>query len=64
MRVRTVASLAAEAESSGSTTVVLPSDLEPGSYRLGAIVDDLDSVSESDEENNARVAADAMEVQP
>ncbi|MCA8980016.1 MAG: hypothetical protein H6831_16720 [Planctomycetes bacterium] len=61
--VRTVAGLAVEAESSGSTTVSLPTSLAAGTYWLGAIVDDLDTVSESDEENNVKRLTESLEVQ-
>ncbi len=50
-----------EGLASGSTTtcsgsVGIPSVLAPGSYYLGAIVDDLNQVSESNESNNSRSA--------
>jgi large repetitive protein len=61
--VRTVAGLSVGSESSGSTTVSLPSGLAAGSWTLAAIVDDTDSVSESDEENNSKSLSEALEVE-
>lgn len=61
--VRTVAGLAVGAESSGSTTVSLPTSITPGSWWLGAIIDDTDAVTESDETNNTKRLTDSLEVQ-
>lgn len=61
--VRSVAGLAVGAESSGSTTVSLPTSLTPGSWWLGAIIDDTDAVTESNEENNTKQLEDSLEVQ-
>ena len=44
-----------------SQTLVLPSGTLPGSYYIGALVDPLDSVSETDETNNASTAL-ALEI--
>ena len=61
--VRTVAALAAGEESAGSTTVSLPVGLAAGTWTLAAIVDDLDGVDESDEDNNARTLEETLSVQ-
>lgn len=61
--VRTVAALAAGAESSGSTTISLPASLASGSWTLAAIVDDLDAVTESAEDNNQKSLASVLEVE-
>lgn len=62
--VRTLPGLAAEGDSSGSTSLTLPLDLEPGTWTLAAFVDDLDAVEESDEENNWKTLSSTLEVQP
>src|SRR5438874_1318831 len=36
--------------------VVVPASLSPGTFSLGAFVDDLQAVPEADEQNNARAA--------
>ena len=54
--------LSAAQSSTASTTITLPLDLTPGTYHLGAIVDDLDLVAEGDETNNTRVADTTLEV--
>lgn len=58
---RSVSSLASGASSTANTTVILPSDLLPGVYYLGAIADINNSVPESDETNNT-LAGNQIEI--
>lgn len=54
---RTVASLAAGASSSGSTSITIPTTWAGGTYYLGAIADPANAVVETDEANNVAVGA-------
>ena len=54
---RTVATLAAGAQSAGTTTVTIPLTTPPGTYNLLACADDLQVVVEASELNNCRAAA-------
>ena len=60
---RTVPSLAAGADSSGTTQLFVPAGTAAGTWTLGAIVDDLDAVNESDEDDNVLAASQTLEVQ-
>ena len=53
---RTVATLAAGAQSAGTTTVTIPLTTPPGTYNLLACADDLQVVVEASEPNNCRAA--------
>lgn len=61
---RTLATLAAGARSSGGGSLVVPMDVAPGTYFVGAIADDLGAVAESSETNNVRVAPATLTVRP
>lgn len=52
---RMVNSLAADSTNRESSSITLPSNLLPGPYTLGVIVDDGERYPESDETNNVRV---------
>lgn len=60
---RDISGLDSAQESSGTTQLTLPTDQELGTWRVGVIVDGPDSVAESDEENNTRVASGNLEIQ-
>jgi len=49
---------------SGGTTVTIPSGITPGLYYLGAIVDDVGAVAESNETNNSGVATNTRSIGP
>ncbi len=55
--------LAAGANSGCAGPLLFPATLTPGRYYFGAIVDDQNQVSESDETNNARAAAAIITIQ-
>jgi subtilisin len=59
---RTLTSLAPLANASAKTTITVPAGLAAGNYSLSARVDAADVVSESDEANNGRTAADQVAV--
>jgi subtilase family serine protease len=59
---RAVPALAKGRTSTGATRITIPSDTPPGTYFLLAVADDRRVVDESDEGNNARVAARAIAV--
>lgn len=61
---RTVASLAAGQSTSGGGTLTVPLTTPGGTWFVGAIADDQDTVSESNEANNARAAASPVTVSP
>ncbi len=52
---RTVASLKANASSTATTTVTVPTSLAPGTYYVGAIADSTNAIAETNEANNAIV---------
>ena len=54
---RTVATLAAGAQSAGTTTVTIPLTTPPGTYRLLACADDTQVVAEASDANNCRATA-------
>ena len=54
---RAVATLAAGAQSAGTTTVTIPLTTPPGTYRLLACADDTQVVAEASDANNCRAAA-------
>jgi CARDB protein/HYDIN/CFA65/VesB family protein len=54
---RSIASLPSGASSTGTTSVIIPTTLAPGTYFLGACADNLNVVPEITETNNCRVAA-------
>ena len=54
---RAVATLAAGAQSAGTTTVTIPLTAPPGTYRLLACADDTQVVAEASDANNCRAAA-------
>ena len=54
---RAVATLAAGAQSAGTTTVTIPLTAPPGTYRLLACADDTLVVAEASDANNCRAAA-------
>ncbi len=54
--------LAVDASSTCGGNVTLPATLAPGTYYVGAIVDDTDQVRESDENNNTVLAPNQMVV--
>ena len=54
---RTVPTLAAGAQSAGTTTVTIPLTTPPGTYHLLACADDLQAIAEASELNNCRTAA-------
>jgi subtilase family serine protease len=54
---RSVPSLAVNAVSSGTVTVVIPLTTKPGTYYLLACADDTELVPESNEENNCKAAS-------
>jgi subtilase family serine protease len=58
----TFTSLAAGATSTCAGTVPLPASLGAGTYHGGAIVDDLNQVSESNESNNTLLAPNTLTV--
>ncbi len=60
---RAISGLDIAQESNGTTQLTLPLDVDLGTYRLGAIIDDPDTVIESNEENNSRAAVGNLEVQ-
>lgn len=60
---RFVSGLPEGQSSSGTQQFALPAGLAAGSYTVGAIVDDLSAVEESDEENNQVDQDEALEVQ-
>lgn len=54
LTTRVVKGLRAKTKSRARTAVTVPSTLAPGTYYIGAIADDENVVTESDETNNAR----------
>ena len=63
LATRTLVSLAAGGESSDTTVIVIPPGTVPGTWWLGLVVDDLDSVAENDEDDNNKTALPSIEVQ-
>ena len=61
---RSVPSLAAGASSSASTSVTLPANIAAGAYYLVAVADYANTVVESSETNNSRVAPPQIKVGP
>jgi subtilase family serine protease len=63
LATRTLVSLAAGEESSDTTVIVIPPGTAPGTWWLGLVVDDQDSVAENDEDDNDETALPSIEVQ-
>jgi len=63
LATRTLVSLSAGEESSDTTLIVIPPGTAPGTWWLGAVVDDQDSVAENDEDDNDKTALPSIEVQ-
>jgi hypothetical protein len=59
---RTIISLGAGASNSASTSWTVPTNIAPGVYRLGAIVDATNTQPETNEANNTRVAVATLTV--
>ncbi len=55
-------SLKVEESSSASTSLVIPANVVPGTYFLGAMADVKDKVNESDEANNTMVSSQRIEI--
>ncbi len=59
---RSIGSLTGGESSTQTTSVTIPFNLATGTYYLGAIADDTDLQTESNEDNNVRVAATTLQV--
>ncbi|MEZ6013805.1 MAG: CARDB domain-containing protein [Planctomycetota bacterium] len=60
---RTVGSLGTSSNNNAVTTVAVPAGLAAGQYYVGVYVDDLDEVTEQDEDDNTRVTTGRVTVQ-
>jgi len=59
---RNIPSLTAGTSNSGNTLATIPADVPVGSYILAACADDLNIITESDEQNNCRAAGMTIKV--
>ncbi|VAW90400.1 Serine protease, subtilase family [hydrothermal vent metagenome] len=59
---RSISSLVGGGSSTQATSVTIPSSLTAGTYYLGAIADDTNQQTESNEDNNVRVATTTLQV--